>query len=326
VCPKTSLRPLAFPVRADGAKRGGGIVNTGTLFVINSTLDHNRALQSGGGISNNPGGKLNVINSTLDHNSAQDDGGGIYNDQATVIVSDSTFDHNSASNSGGGISSFEGKVTVTNSTFAGNSATFGGGIYSELDTLDVINCTFAGNRAIGLGGGIYNDEGTVTMTNSIIAWSPSGGNCAGDAVSDSGHNLEDADTCGLAGPGCAITGGTSFCKTTPGLASGLADNGGPTQTIAVLTGSPAINAGDDAVCAADPVNGLDQRGYARPGGGFSNCTIGAYEYLAVRPRYQGPALSPVGLLGLGLLLLGAGGLSAHRRARTFTAAQAAGRT
>jgi len=89
--------------------------------------------------------------------------------------------------------------------------------------------------------------------------------------------------------------------------NGLQNNGGPTQTVAVLADSPAINAGDQAVCAADPVNDRDQRGFVRPGDDFPNCTIGAYEYLAVAPRpYQGPALSPVGLLGLGLLLLGAG--------------------
>ena len=47
--------------------------------------------------------------------------------------------------------------------------------------------------------------------------------------------------------------------------AGLKDNGGPTQTIALLPGSPAINAGDPDVCANPPVNGVDQRGYARPG-------------------------------------------------------------
>jgi hypothetical protein len=60
--------------------------------------------------------------------------------------------------------------------------------------------------------------------------------------------------------------------------AGLANNGGPTQTIALEAGSPAINAGDETVCAAPPVNSLDQRGYVRPGTGAANCSIGAYEF------------------------------------------------
>jgi hypothetical protein len=62
--------------------------------------------------------------------------------------------------------------------------------------------------------------------------------------------------------------------------AGLANNGGPTQTIALLADSPAINAGDESVCAAPPVNSLDQRGYVRPGAGATSCSIGAYEYNA----------------------------------------------
>jgi hypothetical protein len=60
--------------------------------------------------------------------------------------------------------------------------------------------------------------------------------------------------------------------------TGLQNNGGPTQTIALQAGSPAINAGDEAICATGPVWNLDQRGYVRPGTGSSNCSIGAYEF------------------------------------------------
>jgi len=61
----------------------------------------------------------------------------------------------------------------------------------------------------------------------------------------------------------------------PNLGS-LADNGGPTQTFALLTGSSAINAGDSTTCVASPVSNLDQRGVTRPQG--AQCDIGAYEY------------------------------------------------
>jgi hypothetical protein len=64
--------------------------------------------------------------------------------------------------------------------------------------------------------------------------------------------------------------------------AGLQSNGGPTQTIALLPGSPAINAGNDAICAAAPVNQLDQRGFTRPGTGHTHCSIGAYEFDGVQ--------------------------------------------
>jgi len=80
------------------------------------------------------------------------------------------------------------------------------------------------------------------------------------------------------------TTGTSFCNTTPLLdPAGLASNGGPTQTIALEAGSPAINAGNETICAAPPVNNLDQRGFVRPGMGATNCSIGAYEFDAAPP-------------------------------------------
>src|SRR2546429_6664050 len=80
------------------------------------------------------------------------------------------------------------------------------------------------------------------------------------------------------------TTGTSFCNTTPLLdPAGLASNGGPAQTIALEAGSPAINAGNETICAAPPVNNLDQRGFVRPGMGATNCSIGAYEFDAAPP-------------------------------------------
>ncbi|MFI5396905.1 MAG: choice-of-anchor Q domain-containing protein [Candidatus Binatia bacterium] len=74
----------------------------------------------------------------------------------------------------------------------------------------------------------------------------------------------------------------SCCDTDPVLdPTGFHRNGGPTQTIALQAGSPAITAGDESVCAAPPVNSLDQRGYVRPGDGATKCSIGAYEYNSV---------------------------------------------
>jgi predicted outer membrane repeat protein len=256
---------------------GGSIYSNGWLTVTNSTFSGNSATGvGGGGITNT--GPLTVINSTFSGNSATGVGGGIYsNGSGTLTVTNSTFSGNSASDGdGGGIASggyggyTMGMLTVTNSTFSGNSASQGGGIWSY-GTLTVTNSTFSGNNAGASGGGIFNSLGTVTLTNTIVANSTYG-NCAG-STTDGGHNLDSGTTCGFS----SATG--SLSNTNPLLdPSGLATNDGPTQTIALQAGSPAIDAGSEVVCAASPVNNLDQRDYVRPGTGATNCSIGAYEY------------------------------------------------
>src|SRR5205823_14147124 len=112
------------------------------------------------------------------------------------------------------------------------------------------------------------------------AYSTAGSNFSG-SITVGGQNIDDGTTCGFTGTNCAST-GTSFCNTNPLLdPAGLASNGGPTQTIALEAGSPAINAGNETVCAAPPVENLDQRGFFRPGMGATNCSIGAYEFKAM---------------------------------------------
>ncbi len=283
---------------------GGGIFNvSGMLTVTNSTFSGNSA-GFGGGIDN--GGTLTVTNSTFSRNSGHDRGGGINNrgTSNSLTVTDSTFSGNSG-NYGGGIDSSGGRVRVATCTFSGNSAIHdGGGIgTNSLTTLTVANSTFSGNSA-GAGGGIGNvggeNGGTLTVTNStfsdnsggsisnsgsaaivtntILANSIPGGNCTGTII-DGGHNIDDGATCGFMGTGCDTTTGSSFCSTNSQLdPAGLGNNGGPTQTIALAPGSPAIDAGDPEVCANPPVSGVDQRGFVRPGTGYANCSIGAYEY------------------------------------------------
>jgi hypothetical protein len=249
---------------ADGkADFGGGINNSGALTVSNSTISGNSAGFEGGGISNS--GTVTVSNSTFSGNSASvGNGGGIDSGPGTVTVSNSTFSGNSAGDEGGGIFNSYGTVTVSNSTFSGNSAPErGGGIGNiYLGSVTVSNSTFSGNSA-DLGGGIFNDNGIATLKNTIVGNSP-GGNCSSDSglLIDGGGNLSYGDaTC----PGI-----NSDPKLGP-----LQDNGGPTQTMALGAGSAARDAADDAICAAPPVNNLDQRGVARPQG--AHCDIGAYE-------------------------------------------------
>jgi hypothetical protein len=254
---------------------GGGIYNNGgTLTITNSTVSGNWGVNSGG--IENYGGTLTVTNSTFSDNSAYSGGGGITNDSGTLTVTNSTFSGNSAGIVGGGGIWNNATLTITNSTFSGNSvgATYGGcgGIFNSA-TLTITNSTFSGNSATLAGvGAIDNYSGTLTVTNTIVADSTSGGNCSGP-ITDGGHNIDDGTTCGFS----SATRSLSNTNPLRDLA-GLANNGGPTQTIALEAGSPAINAGDETVCAAPPVNSLDQRGYVRPGTGAANCSIGAYEF------------------------------------------------
>jgi hypothetical protein len=295
----TSTKTIIHDTTIDG----GGVVtisggNSVGVFLVNApvnftvqnlTIANGFSYGDGGGILN--GGTLTVTNSTFSGNSTSYGGGGIWN-AGTLTVTNSTFSGNNASDGGGIFNYVGGTLTVTNSTFSGNSTSYdGGAIYNAGGTLSVTNSTFTGNGADS-GGGIYSNGGTVTVTNAIIANSIStwGGNCNG-AVTDGGHNIDDGTTCGFTGTGCTPTTGTSFCNTNPQLAAGLANNGGPTQTVALEAGSPAINAGNEAICAASPVNNLDQRGFVRPGTGAANCSIGAYEFNSGVPCGSGFCVS-----------------------------------
>ena len=175
---------------------------------------------------------------------------GIYN-EGTLTISNSTFSGNSAVY-GGGIVNDEGTLTINNSTVSGNSADFGGGIYNYEGTLTINNSTVSDNRASRSGGGIVNDEGTLTISNSIIA-NNTGGDCIG-TINHTGPNY---------GCGGSVTGNLNLGPFTGGY-------------FPLLSGSVAIDAGDDSICPS-----TDQRGAARPldgnGDGTATCDLGSYE-------------------------------------------------
>ena len=231
---------------------------------------------SGGGIYILYGGTLTVSNSTFFANSAEQVcdksgchggyGGGIFN-VGTLTVSNSTITSNSATNQGGGGIFNQGTLTVSNSTFAGNFASLeGGGIYNNA-IMTVSNSTFAGNSAYSTaGGGIYDYTFRTHTRNTIIA-----GNTAPNSpdfygsLGSLGHNLI-GNTQGGSGfdP-------TDLLNVNPQLGP-LQNNGGPTLTMALQCGSPAIDAGDNTN-APD----WDQRreGFPRIVNGIID--IGAYE-------------------------------------------------
>jgi hypothetical protein len=125
-------------------------------------------------------------------------------------------------------------------------------------TTSIVNSTFYANNPSGVNNGSLD---VVSLKNTILAGNTSN-NCFG-TITSLGHNLEDGATCALSGQG-------DLSNTVPMLGP-LANNGGPTQTLALLKGSPAINAGTNAGCPSS-----DQRGLPRPM--LGTCDIGAYEF------------------------------------------------
>ncbi len=236
--------------------------------------------ETGGGINNN-GAAVTVRNSTISGNSATS-GGGIYNVGGTVTVTSSTLSGNTAgSGSGGGIANNGGVVTVNNSTISGNTASSGGGIYNGEGIVTIGNSTITNNTA-ELGGGFINYSGTVTVSNSIVAGnSASSGttevnNSDGSFISD-GNNLvgQNGDAGGFPTSNSDILlGGSIGSAITP-----LGNYGGSTQTHALVSGSPAINAGNNALIPNDPNTEStftgDQRGSLRIVD--STVDIGAFE-------------------------------------------------
>lgn len=214
---------------------GGGIYNGGTLTISNCTLSGNSA-SFGGGIANINAPSLTIISSTVSGNSATKNGGGIYS---------------------------YGKLTIINSTVSGNSAVSGvGGGLEAFVELTMSSSTVSGNSALG-GGGIYNLD-TWTVKSSIVGGNTSGGDCLGVATSDLGSNLDTDGSCVFT----TVT--AAQLKLGP-----LAGNGGPTQTMALLAGSVAVDAAADCTDASGNTLATDQRGVARPVG--PACDIGAFE-------------------------------------------------
>ena len=259
---------------------GGGIATVDYAAIVsNSVFSANTALlASGGGGIYAQGSRttLAITNSIFDGNLANNvngSGGGltVSADILTATVTGSTFSGNSAGNNGGGIST-AGPLSVTNSTISGNSAAAtGGGIDTRSGaTTTLNNTTISGNSAGGNGGGIYINGGTLNLNNNIIANSTSGGDCHRVAGTINAQNSLIQD-------GLACVNGTSTDNLTGDpLLGALADNGSLVQTLALLPGSPAIDAGDDTLCAdAATVNNLDQRGIVRPQG--SHCDLGSFE-------------------------------------------------
>jgi M6 family metalloprotease-like protein len=290
----STLNLTSSSISSNSAVNGGGIFNIGTLNLTDSTLANNSASGvGGGGIENVSNGTVTLTNSTVSGNSAQQ-GGGIENFGSTITLTNSTVSGNSA-NFGGGIHNGGGSIiTLTNSTVSGNSVVNSGGGISNDGILNLTNSTVSNNSASNMGGGIDNSGtatlsnntvfgnsatfgggintfGTVEVGNTIIAGNIGPTPDVRGAFNDRGNNLIGNNT-GSSGFTISTLIGTSTNPIDPKLGS-LQDNGGTTFTHALLSSSPAINAGNNADIPVGATT--DQRGQARIVGGTVD--IGAFE-------------------------------------------------
>jgi CSLREA domain-containing protein len=274
------------------ATRGGGVWNQGVLTLGHCAVSGNYARSAGGGIANDAG-TLAITQCEISGNTGGG-GGGIYTD-GTLTITQSTISGNNSANTGGGIysatdSDFSvSSTTVVNSTISGNTAQHGGGINNMNGLTRIVLSTVTGNHSgeVSAGGGVtsYNDETTRTDVKGSIIW----GNHSGSAntpddvaawdsftrFNSLGYNLIGAEVSDY------VDFNQEFNQT--GDQTDVADAGlgplalnapGPTQTHALLTGSPAINTGTCTDHTGAAV-ATDQRGVSRPQG--SACDIGAYE-------------------------------------------------
>ena len=252
----------------DGSQNGGAILNAGTLTVTNSVFSKNWG-DNGAAIYN--AGTLTVSGTSFRGNGAALYGGAITTEGGSLNLGSSTLTNNSAGRYGGGLAVHSGTATVFNSTMQGNTANNnGGGIYVGLGGAQLLlyNATLSGNSA-NVGGGLFS-FGAATVTNTIIAAS-GGPNCStgsgGKGTITSGtHNLSSDGSCGFAAAGDQ--------QNVKAQLDTLANNGGPTWTMKLQSGSKAIGAASPGWCAGSPVKGVDQRGQPR---GATSCSVGAYE-------------------------------------------------
>ena len=280
---------------ASGAAMGGSIFNeNGTVTIMNCTFYTNTATCAVGNDGKAGSGDRDGVNGTEGSTAF---GGGIFNSGGALIVTNGTFVANAVAGGKGGGGGAGGLTGFGGDGGRGGygGTGQGGGIYNAANgTVTLVNTTFSGNSVSGgtggiggarggftgkpgengpngleSGGALFNESKSLELKNSIVTDSPAGGN-AGGTITDAGQNISSDGTLNLTAAG-------SLNGTDP-LLRPLADNGGPTPTMALMPASPAIDAGNDA--AAPPA---DQRNVTRSG----QSDIGAYEYtpllLSVQP-------------------------------------------
>ena len=271
-----TFREAVAVVNAGSNQSNGCVVDTrNDRLGVNDTIEFNVSSDSisltageiliASDVSINPGGSAITIDGNRNDRLLNINDANVLIDSLTLINGVT----NSAGNAGNGgaISAYSSTLTITNSTISGNTALGECGAIGAGGSIALYNNIIAGNRGLTRYGVSELCLGaSVVSQNNLIGDSGQTSDRAFGRVPINGFSLDDNIIATYDGN-----------RPTPlaSILAPLADNGGPTQTHALVVGSPAINNGDNSICAAAPVNNLDQRGEVRPVGG--NCDIGSFE-------------------------------------------------
>ncbi len=263
------------------------------VSIDGSTISGNSAASGAGGAYIENSGELTIANSTISDNSTEGGAGALYlNSGGDATITNTVISGNSAAEGAGGIKMSGDSLTINNSTITGNSALYGGGLSLYYGSTVINQSTIVGNTATGTsnggGGVLLYDNAQLTLSGTIISGNSSV--VSGDDLALYGTVLEplalygtvlDADVTadnsliGDVDSRITVSGSNNISATDP-MVGALADNGGATMTMALLDGSPAIDAGPDPVVTFIG-NEFDQRGlpFVRIYG--TSADIGAFE-------------------------------------------------
>ena len=268
-------------IRGEGAANPYRIFNINALQnveISNLTITNGSTTATGGGINNN--GNLTLVNSTVSDNTSSGFGGGAIYSVSSLNITGSTISGNTANGNGngGGIAGI-GTINITNSTISGNSGAYGGGIITFNNTaLTITSSTISNNSSQNFGGGVLEQANGAIIRNTIIADNTAGTtnpDVSGTFNSEGYNLIENVSNATINETQNA---GTNITGQDPMLGT-LQNNGGMTQTQALLPGSPAIDKGKSFGAA------VDQRGFTRPAdsmaianaAGGDGADIGAFE-------------------------------------------------
>jgi Right handed beta helix region len=252
------------------SKESAGVSNSGTAYLTGCTITDNQD-DIGAGVAND--GKAELTDCTISGNSANV--GAVDNEDATITLTGCTI----SGNTGGGLVDNEATAVLVNSTISGNTtASDGGGIDNyNSSTATLTDCTISGNSA-EFGGGLFNAGGdlfsspsTATLTSTIIAGNTANGTASDISTSGGADVTGTYNLIGTGGSG-GLSNGTdgNIVGVANPLLAPLGNYGGPTQTMALLPGSPAIGAGIGVSTVS-----TDQRAAPRATSGSTD--IGAFQ-------------------------------------------------
>ncbi len=303
---ESALRIYSSEISNNTATNGAGIsISNGNLEIRNSSISDNSASFIGGGVDLFGNGQFTIFNSSFSSNLATRQGGAMHIEGARIFGSDiavievqrTTFDDNRSDRDGGGLFvSGEVDMQLVNSTVSGNMAQdSGGGIEAfSAENIILVNTTVTGNSA-RIGGGVDSTvNSSISISNSIIS---------GNTASVQGAEVYRSGSSEVIYLGNNLLGNSSVSTEqafwNPTLNSGvinatsngnrptalssilrpLSDNGGNTFTHSLVSNSPAIDAGNAAICRTSLVSRVDQRGVRHQG----ICDLGSFEFGSLTP-------------------------------------------